>query len=39
MVIKPKIDSYCSEKGEIIAKCPHCNTEGKMQVFGSDTSL
>ena len=38
-MIKPKIDSYCTEKGEIIAKCPHCNAEGKKQVFESDTAL
>lgn len=38
-MIKPRIDSYCTEKGEIIAKCPHCNAEGKKQVFESDTAL
>ena len=39
MLIKPKIQSYCTEEGETTATCPYCKSEGKKQIFGSDTSL
>ncbi len=38
-MIKPKIDSYCTEKDYIVVQCPLCSHIGIKQVFESDTSL
>lgn len=38
-MLKPKIDSYCSEKGLLVTTCPLCGKIGQKQVYESDTAL
>ncbi len=38
-MIKPKIDSYCTEKDCAVLECPFCHNISQKQIFESDTSL